>query len=372
MFGLSFGKKTILGIDIGTSSLKVVELEIRDDKPPYLSNYAWMPIPEVIKEENDSEESFFETNVPEFLKKLLKEAKFKTKDAYVSISAFGGLVTLIELPEMPAEDLEKAVRFEAHKYIPTSLDNVTISWEVVEGESLLGSATKQDKNGKNEELTVAETTPKKMQVLLVAAFKNKVAAYEKAVRTAGLNLRGIEVESISMAESLIGNDQGNFLIIDIGFRVCNIIYVEKGTIRANRNIDAGGADITRTIAKSMGISEERAEDFKISGKNFFSTNSTLRFPVLDTISLEVSRIMELAARGKTNYRLDAIILSGGTAELNGLAEYFQTKFNIKTVIGNPFGRVVYDKKLESVVEKMKNEFAVCIGLALKGVKKNGK
>ena len=336
MFGFSFGKKTILGIDIGTASLKVVELEIRDDKPPHLSNYAWMPIPEVIKEDNDSEKSFFETNVPEFLKKLLKEAKFKTKDAYVSISAFGGLVTLIELPEMPEKDLEQAVRFEAHKYIPTSLDNVTISWEVVEGESLAEPASSPEKEG----VILDDKTPKKIQVLLVAAFKNRISAYEKVVKAAGLNLRGIEIESISMVESLIGNDQGKFVIIDIGFRVCNVIYVEKGIIRANRNIDAGGANITSTIAKGMGISEERAEGFKISGKNFFSASSSLRFPTLDAISSEVARILEAAARDKSNHRLDAIILSGGTAGLNGLAEYFQTKFNIKTVIGNPFGQSV--------------------------------
>jgi type IV pilus assembly protein PilM len=368
MFGFSFGKKKVLGIDIGTSALKVIELEFRDDKPPYLSNYAWMPIPEVIREDNDSEKSFFETNIPEFLKKMLKEANFKTKDAYISISAFGGLVTIIELPEMPEKDLEQAVRFEAHKYIPTSLDDVTISWEVIENDPAETSLVVENK-GKVSSVGLPQ---KKIQVLLVAAFKNKISAYEKVVKAAGLNLKGIEIESISMVESLIGNDKGNFIIIDIGFRVCNIIYVEKGTIRANRNIDAGGADITRAIAKGMGISEERADDFKISGKNFFSVDSSLRFPALDTISSEVSRILEVSSRNRSNYRLDSIILSGGTAGLVGLAEYFQAKFNTKTVIGNPFGRITYDDKLEPLVEKMKNEFSVCIGLALKEMENSSK
>ena len=189
MFGLNFNKKTILGIDIGTAALKVVELEINDGKPPHLLNYAWMLIPEIIKEDKDSEKSFFETNVPEFLKKLMTEARFNSKDAFVSISAFGGLVTLIELPEMRAEDLEQAVRFEAHKYIPTSLDDVAISWEVINGEDLA-----KDKNfliKKNAEGVVTDSAPKKIQVLLVAAFKNKIAAYEKAVKAAGLNLKGL-------------------------------------------------------------------------------------------------------------------------------------------------------------------------------------
>ncbi|MFA7319805.1 MAG: type IV pilus assembly protein PilM [Parcubacteria group bacterium] len=363
MFGFSLGNKKVLGIDIGTSALKVIELEIRDDKTPYLSNYAWMAIPEVIREDNDSEKSFFETNIPEFLKKMMKEANFKTKDAYVSISSFGGLVTLIELPEMPEKELEQAVRFEAHKYVPTSLDDVTISWEVIEGEPISAASLIGDAGASSQ---------RKMQVLLVAAFKSRISAYEKVAKAVGLNLKGIEIESISMVESLIGNDQGNFIIIDIGFRVCNIIYVEKGTIRANRNIDAGGADITRAIAKGMGISEDRAESFKVSGKNFFNAESSLRFPALDTISSEVSRILEISSKNRSNYRLEAIILSGGTAGLAGLSEYFQSKFNVKTVMGNPFGRIAYDKKLEPLMGKMRNEFAVCVGLALKEIENNAK
>ncbi len=361
MLGFNFGKKRVLGIDIGTSALKVIELEIQDGKPPYLSNYAWMAIPEIIKRESDGEDSFFEKKIPECLKRLYKEADFKAKDAYVSISAFGGLVTLIELPEMPEENLEQAVRFEAHKYIPTSMDEVTVSWEVLEDEpdnALLNTEEKKD-----EGLDAIE--PKKIKVLLVAAFKNKIASYEKVIKAAGLKLKGIEIESISMVESLIGNDPGNFIIVDIGFRVCNMIYVEKGTIRINRNIDAGGVDITRAIAKGMGISKERAEDFKISGKNFFKTDSSLHFSSLDMISAEVTRIIEASANNDKDHRVDAIILSGGTSGLVGLSEYFQSKFNIKTVVGNPFSRITYDKKLESLVENMKNEFSVCIGLALK-------
>ena len=370
MFGFGFSKKKVLGIDIGTSALKVVELEISDDNPPYLSNYAWMNIPEFIRQDNDNENGFFETNMPEFLKKIIKESGISARDAYVSISSFGGLVTLIELPEMPEKDMEQAVRFEAHKYIPTSLDEVTISWEVINDDPKK-EAISFDKG--HEKLPKGGKSQKNVQVLLVAAFKNKIVAYEKVIKASGLNLKGIEIESISMIESLIGNDPGNFIIIDIGFRVCNIIYVEKGTIRANRNIDSGGADITSSIAKGMGIDETRAEDFKLSNRNFFTPEANLKFSSLDTIANEVARIMETSSLGRDNHRLDAIILSGGTAGMNGIKEYFQAKFNnVKTVIGSPLGRVGYDKKLEPVIGKLNNEFPVCIGLALKAAEHKDK
>ena len=369
MFGFNFGKKRVLGVDIGTSVLKVVELEIADGKPPYLINYAWMTIPEMKRDRNDSEQNFFEMIVPEYLKELRRVAKFTTKEAYVSISALGGMLTIIDLPAMPAAELEQAVRFEAHKYIPTSLDDVAISWEVVDGEHLVKD-NKTDLLDNDKAINIPKTNDgQQIQVFLAAAFKNKILNYEKAVKLAGLKSKGIEIESLSMVESLIGNDQGNFIIVDIGFRVCGIVYVEKGIIRASRDIDAGGADITRAIATGMGISEERAESLKVSGKNFFSVDSVLRFPVLDMISSEVARIIEASAKNKDSHKLDSIILSGGTAGLVGLDGYFQAKFGIKTVIGNPFGRVAYDKKLEPVLEKMRNEFSVCLGLALKETEK---
>ncbi len=371
MFGFSFGKKRILGIDVGTSTIKMVELEFWGDKPPRLSNYAWMDIPETSKGNggNNKRQENFGTVAAECLKKMYKEAEFTAKGAYVSVSAFGGMVTIIDLPAMPESELEQAVRFEAHKYIPTSLDEVAISWEVIDGGLLVEKENKTILAKQSEENDVAVDSPKKIQVFLAAALKSEILTYEKMIALAGLKLKGIEIESISMVESLVGNDQGSFIIVDIGSRVCNVIYVEKGIIRASRNIDAGGADITRTIAKSMNISEERAESFKTSGKNFFSADSSLRFSTLDMIFSEVARILEVSSKNKGEHNLGAIILSGGTAGLIGLDAYFQSKFGVKTIIGNPFGRIDYDKKLEPKIEKIKSEFSVCVGLALKETEK---
>lgn len=372
MFGFSFGNRKILGIDIGTSNLKMVELEIRDGKKPYLSNYAWMSVPEVIRSQRNDDKLFGET-VPKLLTKMYKKAKFEAKEAYVAIPSFGGLVTLIEIPAMPEEDMEQAIRFEAHKYIPTSLDEVNVSWEIIDDDELQEEKDKikeglfkNSKGGDGEGGANTEgDSKKKIKVLLAAAFKNKISDYEKIVSEAGIKLKGMEIESISMASALIGNDPGSFIVIDIGSSVCNMIYVKNGIIRANRNIDAGGADITRAIAKGMGIDEERAEGFKVSGRNFFSQESSLRFSVLDMISSEVSRILEVAAHDGQDRGVENIILSGGTAKLFGLTGYFENRFKIKTIIGDPFKRLAYDNKNEVLTEKMKSDFAVCIGLALK-------
>lgn len=355
MFGFNFGKKRIIGIDMGISALKLVELELRGGKP-FLSNYAWMPIASILDKNNSTaRSSFFEAETAEYLKKINKEAGFKTKNAYVAIPSFGGLVTLVDFPAMPLKDLDQAIKFEAHKYIPTAMEDVVTSWEIV-GENKLG----KDKTGKNIE------SNEKIQVVLVAASKKKIQKYEKIVKDGGFNVAGIEMENFSLVSSLVGKDEGNFIIVDIGFKLCNIIYVEGGVIKANRNIDAGGVDITDTISTGLNITRERAEKMKMSGQNFFGVESSLHFSSLDMIIGEITRMINTVLK-ENNKKVDAIILSGGTSKLCGIAEFFQKRLNVRTIMGNPFSRVGYDNKLEPVIDNMRSHFSIATGLALKGM-----
>lgn len=348
-----FGKNIFIGLDIGTSSIKMAEITVAEGKS-ILTSYAWMPVDGLARKEGQ-DSSFFDVTLPKYIQKMASEAGFKGKNAYVSIPAFGGLITLIDLPEMPREDIEQAIKFEAHKYIPISLEEVVISWDII-GES----------RNEIQALNPSSGEEKKIQVLLVAASKNKVIKYENLIKNSGLKLKSIEIEVFSMVNSLIGNDQGTFVVVDIGSRVCNIILVSKNVIIGNRNIDCGGNDLTKTIAKSMGIDEKRAESLKTSSKNFFSQESSVSFPALEMITGEISRLIEASVKKGRISKVDTIILSGGSAKLTGLSEYISKALGIKTIIGNPLGRVGYDKRLEPVIEKIETQFSVCIGLALKG------
>ena len=232
-----------------------------------------------------------------------------------------------------------------------------MSWDKIEGASVAGNAREGASQGGN------------IRIMLVAASKKKVAQYEKLASDLGLRLKALEVESFSMVNSLIGKDPGVFMVIDIGSRICNIILVDKGEIKLNRNIDAGSRDITMTIAKSMGVDEEGAEMLKISKRNFFSRESNMNFPALNLISEEAARMLQ--AYGKKDdsakARVDSIVLSGGAAGMAGITEYFQNSLGIKTIVGNPLARINYDKKLEPIIDKMKTSFSVSLGLALRGI-----
>lgn len=356
MFG--FEKNKFLGIDIGTSAIKIVEIKMSGGKPA-LSNYAWMKVGSL----GDIKSSSFDSTLPLYLKKVIKEGNFKSREAFVSIPAFGGFITIIEFPEMTREDLDQAIRFEAHKYIPTSLEDVVLSWDIVNKKTssqlLKKDIAAPDANG-------SQPPADKIQVLLVAAPKSKVAKYEQLIKGSDLELKSIEVESFALIRSLIGNDQGNFVAVDIGSRICNIILIEKGIIKVNRNIDAGGRDITKAIARGMNIDEERAERMKITGKDFLSRESNINFPSLDLIISEVKRVLGVFQKNNEGSIIDGVILSGGTAGLAGIDKYFSDALGTRTIIGNPLRRVEYDAVLEPKLNEIKSQFSVSIGLALKG------
>jgi type IV pilus assembly protein PilM len=363
MFG--FGEKRFIGVDVGTSNVKIVELKISGNKP-VLTNYAWIPIVGGLSDGREAKASYFEVALPEYIKKMLKEAHISSRDAIFSIPAFGGLITLIEFPDMEKKELDQAVRFEARKYIPMSLDDVILSWEVVRKNS---PKRLIDKKNVLEEKELKEGERKsegKLEILLVAAPKNKVSKYEQLAKDSGLRLRSIEIESFSLVRALIGNDQGNFVIVDIGSRICNIILVEKGVIKVNRNMDAGGRDITKVISRSVNVDSDRAEKLKVSENNFLSGESNMKFPVVDLIVGEVSRVIKAYYKDDREGLLDGVILSGGTAKFSGLEEYFSKNLGIKTILGNPLGRVEYDQKLRPKLSELGSYFSVAVGLALSG------
>lgn len=357
MFGL--GKKSFLGIDIGTSSIKIVELEMAENKP-VLSNYGWVHLDELVREKDSL------ALWKKYISKILHDGKFKSKSAYFSIPSAGSLITLIEFPEMSEEDLNQAIKFEAHKYVPVPLEEVVLSWDII-GKTESFEMKNDQKEEKKLGVPEKAVSSGKIQGLLVAAPKEKVKKYETLISELGLKLKSIEIEGFAMIRSLVGDDPGRFLIVDIGARVCNIILIEKGTIKVNRNIYAGGLDITKNIGKNLNIEEKRAENLKINGENFLVGESKITFPPIEIIINEIKRILEAFYKNGEKDKIDAVIISGGTAKLKGITDYFQNALGIKTVIGNPLSRVGYPVILEPKLEEFRSRFSVAIGLALKGI-----
>lgn len=349
MFGLK--KPTFLGIDFGTSSIKAVELRIEKEQI-VLENYAEINLSEIEKESVQNLGTY-DSRVTNYLRALLRRLEPKTKDVYVAMPAFIGLVALVEFPKMSEKELQDAIQFEAHKYIPSPLEEVALSWEIV------GEAVSTNPDG--------TPGPNKLEVLLVAALNKEVERYESYIQSIEYSMQLLELETFSLVRSVIDGDQGVYLVADIGSRATNLVLVENGLVKISRNLDVGGRDITRTLMEGLNISIERAEILKKSDKDYLNTEQTkLIFPALEVIGNEIQRILAIHQAKHPDRAVDGIILSGGTAGLTGLPEYFSSVLGLPVMIGNPWQRVAYPAELSEAIERMGTSFSVALGLALQG------
>ncbi|MEI9966223.1 MAG: pilus assembly protein PilM [Candidatus Moraniibacteriota bacterium] len=132
--------------------------------------------------------------------------------------------------------------------------------------------------------TRGEGEKQKLEVLAVAALKKEVLRYQQYIEAVHLKLDFLELETFSMVRSLIGQESGLVLLIDIGSRATNLVLAEEGIVKVSRNVDTGGKDLTRTIMESQSIAQDRAEALKKSTKDFLnSPESATIFPSLNTI-----------------------------------------------------------------------------------------
>ncbi|MDP2838298.1 MAG: type IV pilus assembly protein PilM [Candidatus Moranbacteria bacterium] len=345
-FGLQ--KSYFLGIDFGTSLIKVVELTLDGDEPK-LHNYGQVDLLRLEKGAV-SDGNTYDDEVVLYLKALLERFHAKGDAAYVAMPAFIGLISLMELPEMNEDELKEAIPFEAHKYIPSSLDDVALSWEVV---------------GRRE---ATETSAAKMEVLLVAALKKEVARYRGYIEGAKLKMTFLELETFSLVRSVVGNDPGLFLVIDIGSRTTNLVLVDEGVVKMSRNIDAGGKNITRTLTESLHVTVERAEALKKSDRDYLNVlPGALTFSTLDIIADEATRMLAAYKTKHSDKACNGILLSGGSASLTGLVQYYSKVFKLPVSIGDPWRRVKHEAAAALDIKRLGTSFSIALGLALAGI-----
>ncbi|MEK7590279.1 MAG: type IV pilus assembly protein PilM [Patescibacteria group bacterium] len=346
-----FGEKTYLGVDIGTTSIKVVEMSGKK-----LVNYGILQTYGYLNRFNDALQTsslkLLETETAKYLKELISRAKIKSDEVIASLPAFSGFTTLIELPEMPESETAKAIGFQARQYIPMSLSVVTLDWMRV------GERT--DENG-----------VKKQQIFLVAMLNEQIEKYKKIFKLAGLKLVALELEGISLARSLTRGLKEPALIIDIGARSSSFSIAQNGLLKFVGQSDFAGGSLTQALSSGLGISVRRAEELKqkrgLKGVGGEQELSTLMKPLLDVIINEGGRI-------KSNYEnsykeaVKRVILTGGGARLEGVKDYIGSQLNLPAEIGNPLAKVEYPVTLRPRLNDLNISLAIALGLGIKYAK----
>lgn len=345
----SFQKPYFLGVDFGTSYIKAVELTVKGGAP-VLVNYGSAEMTFTEGENARPADRASEKLVQQHLQALLEKFRPKASSASFALPGFSGLITLIELPDMEEKELEQAVRFEAQKYVPAPLAEVAFSWEV---------AGRLERGGKR----VAE-------VLLVAALKKEVAKYEQYVAGSRLDIDTLELEVFPLVRATIGDRADAVLIVDIGSRATNLVLVENGTVHMNRNLSAGGNEITSTLSKALNISWNRADELKQESKDYLSNRrSELTFPTLDLITSEIDRIFGAYAKSRPGKTLSEVVLSGGTSSMYGLSDYLSSRLNVSVSIADPWHGIFVEEAIRDSVAQIGPSFSIAIGLALGGVER---
>lgn len=356
IFDIGAKGKSYLGVDIGTLSIKIIELSSEDGRPK-LENYASLvnygensenPIQDSV---GKTQKSFGE-ETGLMLRRLIKESGMKANEVNMSVPIFSSFMTVMELPQMSEAEVSKAIQFEAKKYVPVPLESVVIDWSLISGEA---SAPGQ---------------PGKILVLLVAIPKDLINEYSIIARNAGLKLLTIELETISAARALIGNDPLPTILMDMGARDTTISLVDGGHLRISHSIETSGEDLTRALAGGMNISWRRAEEIKKeTGLKVMNDNSQIAgvlSPLLDSIVNSTQNIMDDNFL-KTKKKVEKLMIYGGASKMPGFAEYLAGRLKIDVIAGNPFSKIAYSEKLKPIISEVGHEFTVAAGLALKAL-----
>lgn len=368
----SRGGANFLGVDIGTSSVKMVEFRNEGGRPR-LATYAFLERPaNIIKLDSVQQQSEIAAAVGQ----LVKRSRATTDRVVAALPNFSVFSSIISLPVMPRKEMYAAVRWEAKKFVPMPIEEMVLDWRLLKD----GKDKEKDKTRPEAAIPGAlvdpdragqEKGPKNLRVLLTAAPKGLVKRYIDIFKNAGLKLVSLETESFALERSLLGGEPGSFMIVDVGAVATNISITVNSVPLLNRSIDVGGETITKAIANSLNVDAERAEQFKRDVGVRTAEGGTSQIPraiefVITSIVNEIRYVFNLY-RNQGEQPLEKIILAGGSAFLTNLPEYLATTLNMKVIIGDPWARVVYPVDLKPALDELGPRFAVAIGLGMREI-----
>ncbi len=346
----------VLGIDIGTVSIKAVELSKKANSF-ILENYALLEKKDYLIRANEALQTsslkLSEDDIVYLLKVLLKEMKPRTKLAYVSLPSFSVFRVVLDLPLFSKEETQKTIFYQAKQYVPLSLNEVYLEWfKIRDYENYQG---------------------KKMQKIILIAFpKNLILSYKNIFKKANLNLLGLELENFALIRPFnFLKPTEPILIYDIGGQSTSFTLVKDNKVEYLKQIDYAGISLTQAVSRSLDISLTRAELLKrqrgLLGTGGDYELSSAIFPFLDVIINEGLRV--LAEYEKLyNEKVKRVMFLGGGSELLGLKDYFLRQwpdFEVEEPLA--FVKIKYRTELEVLIKNLSRNLPIALGLAIKGL-----
>ena len=337
---------SVIGLDIGTHTIKLVEIERRKNETVLLAAGV-LPTPPKALMTATAEDI---ESIAFVVKKLWKEAGAKTKNVNIALPESQVFTRVIEVPQLSTRELTSAIKWEAEQYIPMPLDQVTVDFSVLR--------------------TAAETGTNQMEVLLVASPKALVEKYVTILEYADLTPVSVETEIISVFRSLVSSfgSVRSVMIVSLGAQTTDIAIARNGVLCFTRSISSGGEALSRAVAQAFGFELPQAEQFKktyglekdkLEGKIIAAVR-----PIMDSMIGEMKRAIAFYQEKYKDDQIGVVLLSGGTARTPGMVVYIAENLGLEAQLANPWMGIVRDSRFK-VLDNEGPVFSVAVGLAFR-------
>ena len=358
-FSNLFNKETpsVLGIDVGSSSIKIVQLKRKSGRA-ILETYGELSLGPYAGGSIGEATNLPVEKIIEAMTDLLreKEVKISTNVCGIAIPFSSSLMAPIEMPSVPMKQLAEMVPLEARKYIPVPISEVTLDWSIIP----------PDRNPEAEDVDKKDMQ-QKLEILLVAIHNSTVERYKEIITKSGLDASFFEVEIFSTMRSVLDQEVTPVMIVDMGATSTKLYIVERGILRGSHTVNRGSQGITVALSKSLGIPVVDAEVMKrekglLGVANGIGIKDVITV-TLDYIFSEANQVV-LAYQKKYHKNVAKVVLVGGGSALKGLVDVAKNNFQTEVVGGDPFSKVVAPAFLEDILRETGPEFAVSVGVAL--------
>lgn len=337
------GVSEFFGLDIGTSSIRVVQL--RGTGPvKTLDRYGSAPVAGNLAVSDSKPD---QQKLAQAIVQLVKQAGITTNNVAVGVPSNRVFTTVVDMEKLSQAELAKTIRYQADSFIPTPLAESKIDW------ALLGDSPKE---------------PTKVEVLLSSVSNAYIEARLDILEEAGLNVIAFEPDTFAVMRSIVAPEAtAPQMVLDVGSRSSDLIVVVNGAPRLTRSIPIGTDAIIRSAIAGLGVDATQATQFvykfgvsrdKLEGRVY---NAIIN--VIDNLVAEIEKSIKFFQGRYPNLKMDRIIVTGGASTLPEFPLYVANKFGISVEIGNAWRNVSFPSSRQNELLSISNHFAVACGLA---------
>jgi type IV pilus assembly protein PilM len=337
------GVSSFFGLDIGTTAIRIVELR-GNGAVKNLVKYAYVPVDSrIVLSDSKADQQ----KLAQIIKDLLAQAHMTTRNVAVGIPSQRVFTAVVDFDRVPANELSKAIKYQADSLIPTPLEKSKIDWAVI------GDSPK-DKT--------------KVEVLLSSVENDFVEKRLDMLESTGLNVIAFEPDNLALTRALIGQD-GNApqMVLDIGSKSTDLVVTMNGSPRLTRSIPTGAEAIVRSAAQNLNIDDKQARQFvfkfglgkdKLEGRIYDAIIGTV-----DILTGEIDKSIKFFQSRYVDTPVARIIVTGGASALPEFPLYLANKFGVEVEIGNAWRNVSFSPERQNELLAVSNHFGVAAGLA---------